>query len=157
MMIAPVLRDLGIDHQAGRFRRIPVMKGRFAKSTNRKLKLRSLRLPRLRNRLRLHRGGIQPVAMWSPRYRTILRQALGTQLGHHKGGLLDIVYDIHASRYQDPGRSSTHQSSKLSSPSLMHGLRTNLHIWLEHGSNFKATSKSRSTPAIRSKDPWRRQ
>lgn len=41
--IAPVLRDLGIDHQARRFCRIPVLKGRFHKCTKRKLKLRSLR------------------------------------------------------------------------------------------------------------------
>ena len=60
--IAPVMRDLGIDHQAARKRRIPVMKQRIKKANHRKIKLRSLKIPALRVRLRLHRGGIQPVA-----------------------------------------------------------------------------------------------
>ena len=104
--IAPVTRDLGIDHQAGRFRRIPVLKTRCQKAKQRRLKLRALRLPSL-NRLRF---GVQSVAMWgveaqglAPRYRTVLRQALGKHLGHHEGGLLDVIYDLHAKRYQDPG------------------------------------------------------
>lgn len=61
--IAPVMRDLGIDHQAARKRRIPVMKQRIKKANTRKLKLRSLKIPALKVRLRLHRGGIQPVAL----------------------------------------------------------------------------------------------
>ena len=75
--VVPVLRDLGIDHQSGRFRRIPVLKTRYQKAKQRRLKLRSLRLPNLSNRLRLYKGGIQTVAMWgveaqglAPRYRT---------------------------------------------------------------------------------------
>ena len=100
--VAPVMRDLGIDHQAARQRRIPVMKQRIKKATARKVKLRSLKIPALKVRLRLHRGGIQPVALWgvesqglAPRYRAAL-------LGHHTGGLLDVTYDIHAKRYIDP-------------------------------------------------------
>lgn len=38
--VASVMRDLGIDHQAASRRRIPVMKQRFAKAHQRKLKLR---------------------------------------------------------------------------------------------------------------------
>lgn len=104
------MRDLGIDHQAGRYRRIPVLKTRYQKAKQRRLKLRALRLPSLSNRLRLYKGGIQSVAMWgveaqglAPRYRTVLRQALGRQLGHHRGGLLDVIYDFNAKRYQDLG------------------------------------------------------
>ena len=80
---ATVMRDLGIDHQAGRRRRIPALKQRFRKAQQRKTKLRNLKIPALKIRLRLHRGGIQPVAMWgiegqglAPRCRTGLRQAL---------------------------------------------------------------------------------
>ena len=56
------MRDLGIDHQAGRARRIPIVKQRTQKAHQRRLKLRNLKIPALRVRLRLHRGGIQPVA-----------------------------------------------------------------------------------------------
>ena len=107
--VATVMRDLGIDHQAARRRRIPVTKQRFAKANQRKLKLRSLKIPSLKVRLRLRRGGIQPVALWgieaqglAPRYRTALRAALASQLGHRKGGTLDATYDIHSNKYMDP-------------------------------------------------------
>ena len=107
--VAPVMRDLGIDHQAARKRRIPVMKQRIKKATARKVKLRSLKIPALKVRLRLHRGGVQPVALWgvesqglAPRYRAALRHGMGKHLGHHTGGLLDVTYDIHAKRYIDP-------------------------------------------------------
>ena len=73
------------------------------------VKLRSLKIPALKVRLRLHRGGIQPVALWgvesqglAPRYRAALRQAMAKHLGHRAGGLLDITYDIHSKRYIDP-------------------------------------------------------
>ena len=108
--VVPVMRDLGIDHQAGRARRIPVMKQRMQKAQQRRLKLRNLKIPTLRVRLRLHRGGIQPVAIWgvesqglAPRYRQALRQALAKQLGHHTGGILDVTCDIHKDKYGDPG------------------------------------------------------
>ena len=108
--VEAVMRDLGVDHQAARRRRIPVMKQRLAKANNRRLKLRALKIPGLKIRLRLHRGGIQPAALWgiegqglAPRYRTTLRQAMAKHLGHHTGGLLDSTYDLHSKRYIDPG------------------------------------------------------
>ena len=108
--IQTVMRDLGVDHQGARRRRIPVMKQRLNKAHTRKLKLRTLRLPALKIRLRLHRGGIQPAALWgvegqglAPRYRTALRQAMAQHLGHHKGGLLDSTHDLHHRKYIDPG------------------------------------------------------
>ena len=61
--VESVMRDLGIDHQAARRRRIPVMKQRLLKANNRKIKLRALKIPALKVRLRLHQGGIQPVAL----------------------------------------------------------------------------------------------
>ena len=86
------------------------MKQRLAKAHKRKLKLRTLRIPTLKIRLRLHRGGIQPAALWgvegqglAPRYRTSLRQAMAKHLGHHNGGLLDSTYDLHHKKYIDPG------------------------------------------------------
>ena len=106
--VASVMRDLGVD-LAARRRRIPVMRQRFAKAKQRKIKLRTLKIPSLRVRLRLHKGGIQPVALWglegqglAPRYRTALRQAMATHLGHHAGGMLDATYDIHSHKYIDP-------------------------------------------------------
>ena len=107
--IQSVMRDLGIDHQAGRRRRITTLQNRFKKNKQRRIKLRTLRLPSLRTRLRLHRGGIQPVALWgvegqglAPRYRQALRQALATHLGLHSGGITDVVYDQHQTKYMDP-------------------------------------------------------
>ena len=86
------------------------MKQRMQKAKQRRLKLRNLKIPTLRVRLRLHRGGIQPVAIWgvesqglAPRYRQALRHALAKQLGHRTGGILDVTYDIHKDRYGDPG------------------------------------------------------
>ena len=97
--IQSVMRDLGIDHQAGRRRRIATLQNRFKKHKQRRIKLRSLRLPNLKTRLRLHRGGTQPVALWgvegqglAPRYRQALRQALATHLGQHPGGITDVIY-----------------------------------------------------------------
>ena len=60
--VETVMRDLGVDHQGARRRRIPVMKQRLAKAHKRKVKLRTLRIPTLKIRLRLHRGGVQPAA-----------------------------------------------------------------------------------------------
>lgn len=74
------------------------MKQRISKAHRRKLKLRNLKLPALKLRLRLHRGGVQPVALWgiegqglALRYRTALRHALAKQLGHNARGLLDSL------------------------------------------------------------------
>ena len=61
--VETVMRDLGVDHQGARRRRIPVMKQRLTKAHTRKIKLRTLRIPALKIRLRLHRGGIQPAAL----------------------------------------------------------------------------------------------
>ena len=103
------MRDLGVDHQAARKRRIPVLRQRFQKAKQRRLKLRTLKIPALKIRLRRHKGGIQPVALWgieaqglAPRYRQALRQALATHLKHHAGGLLDSTYDLHSNKYMDP-------------------------------------------------------
>ena len=55
--LVPVMRDLGIDHQAGRARRIPVMKQRMQKAKQRRLKLRNLKIPTLRVRLEVASRG----------------------------------------------------------------------------------------------------
>ena len=107
--VETVMRDLGVDHQGARRRRIPVMKQRLAKAHKRKVKLRTLRIPTLKIRLRLHRGGVQPAALWgvegqglAPRYRQALRQAMAKHLAHQAGGLLDSTYDLHQKKYIDP-------------------------------------------------------
>ena len=46
--VESVTRDLGVDHQAARRRRIPVMKQRLTKASHRKLKLRALKIPALK-------------------------------------------------------------------------------------------------------------
>ena len=99
--VTTVMRDLGIDHQAARRRRIPVQPQRFQKAQQRKVRLNTLNIPALKIRLRLRKGGIQPVALWgleaqglAPRYHKAMR--------HHAGGLLDSTYDLHGNRYMDP-------------------------------------------------------
>ena len=47
--IQTVMRDLGIDHSAGRRRRIATLQQRFRKNRQRRIKLRSLKLPNLRS------------------------------------------------------------------------------------------------------------
>ena len=96
--IQTVMRDLGIDHSAGRRRRIATLQQRFRKNKQRRIKLRSLKLPNLRTRLHLHRGGVQPVALWgfegeglAPRFRVALRQSLAVHLGLHQGGLTSFM------------------------------------------------------------------
>ena len=105
--VASVMRDLGVDHQAARRRRIPVIRQRMNKTKQRKLKLRTLKIPALKVRLRLHRGGIQPVALCTiegqglaPRYRTALKQAMAS--GSSCRWLLASTYDIHSNKYMDP-------------------------------------------------------
>ena len=97
--VEAVMRDLGVDHSH-----------EATTGNKRKLKLRTLRIPALKIRLRLQRGGIQPAALWgvegqglAPRYRTTLRQAMAKHLSHHTGGLLDSTYDLHHKKYIDPG------------------------------------------------------
>ena len=108
--IQSVMRDLGIGHSAGRRRRIATLQQRFHKNKQRRIKLRSLKLPNIRTRLRLHRGGVQPVAFWgfegqglAPRYRLALRQGLAVHLGLHQGGLQDVIYDQMSQKFGDPG------------------------------------------------------
>ena len=81
-----------------------------SKAGRRKIKLRTLKLPALKLRLRLHRGGTQPVALWgiegqglAPRYRTALRHAMAKRLGHHTGGLPHSAFDLRSHKYMDPG------------------------------------------------------
>ena len=127
--VASVARDLGVDHQAARRRRIPVLRQRFAKAKQRRLKLlRTLKIPSLRVRLRLHKGGIQPVALrgiegqgLAARYRTALRQAMAANLGHHTGGMLDATYDAHSHKYIDPADQIVVHHIKA--------LRTLYHTW----------------------------
>ena len=58
--IQTVMRDLGIDHSTGRRRRIATLQQRFKKNRQRRIKLRTLKLPNLKTKLRLHKGGVQP-------------------------------------------------------------------------------------------------
>ena len=94
------MRDLGIDHQAARRRRIPVLRQRFQKAKKRKFKLGTLKIPALKVRLRLHRGGVQPVALWGIEAQGLAPMA--THLGHHAGRLLDSTYNLHSTHYIDP-------------------------------------------------------
>ena len=80
------------------------MKQRLLKANNRKIKLGALKTPALKVRLRLHRGGIQPVALWGVESQGLApRCTMAKHLGHHNGGLLGITYDINSKRYIDPG------------------------------------------------------
>ena len=107
-----LMRDLGVDSQGARKRRIRQVQARFRRARARKAQLRKLRIPQARQKLRLYRGGIHPCAVWgveaqglAPRYRTELRVAFGRHLQWQRGGNLDIVFDLHSQKYRDPGDS----------------------------------------------------
>ena len=163
--VVPVMRDLGIDHQAGRARRIPVMKQRMQKAKQRRLKLRNLKIPTLRVRLRLHCGGIQPVAIWgvesqglAPRYPQALRQALAKQLGHHNGGILDVTYMTSTRpNMLIPEIKSSSTTSEPCTCSYKAGLQSNYHSYNKHGKRPIKACRSNSTHGTPSKDPWPQQ
>ena len=108
----PLMRDLGVDSQGGRRRRIRQVQARFRKARARKAQLHKLRIPKARHKLRLYKGGIHPCAVWgveaqglAPRYRSELRAAFGKHLQWQRGGNLDTVFDLHSQKYRDPGDS----------------------------------------------------
>ena len=55
--ISTVMRDLGIDHQAARRRRIPVLRQRLQKAKQRRLKLRTLKIPAFENQVKTSQRG----------------------------------------------------------------------------------------------------
>ena len=155
------MRDLGVDRQGARRRRIPVMKQRLAKAHKRKVKLRTLRIPTLKIRLRLHRGGIQPAALWgvegqglAPRYRQALRQAMAKHLGHHGGGLLDTTYDLHQKKYIDPADQVVITTSKPSTASSKPGPQNNWLHWNRPGKPPITSSTPSSTRGTPYAGPW---
>ena len=154
--VEAVMRDLGVDHQGARRRRIPVMKQRLAKAHKRKLKLRTLRIPALKIRLRLHRGGVQPAALWgveglAPRYRTTLRQAMAKHLGHNTGDYLTVPTTCAKRSTSIQVIKSSSTTSKPSTASSMPGPRSN---WLRWSKLAITSFKPSSTHATQSVDPW---
>ena len=159
-----VMRDLGVDHQGARRRRIPVMKQRLAKASKRNLKLRTLRIPALKIRLRLHRGGIQPAALWgvegqglAPRYRTALRQAMAKHLGHHNGGLLDSTYDLHQKKYTDPGDQVIIHHIKAIHRLIQAWPHDQIAALEQAWKPLSTSSKPNNTPGTQSGVPWPQQ
>ena len=151
--IQSVMRDLGIDHAAGRKRRIATLQQRFRKNKQRRIKKRSLKLPNLRTRLRLHRGGVQPVAFWgfegqglAPRYRLALRQGLAVHLGLHQGGLQDVIYDQVSQKFGDPGDRWSYTTSGHYTPSFPIGRPTISSTSSKHGSHSATRYTNISTP-----------
>ena len=101
--IQSVMRDLGIDHSAGRKRRIATLQQKGGSSSG--------------------ASSSDSIAeesnQWpsgASRYRLALRQGLATHLGLHHSGLTDVIYDQHTKKYADPGTKSSSITSGLSTP-----------------------------------------
>ena len=155
------MRDLGIDHQAARRRRIPVLRQRFQKAKQRKFRLRTLKIPALKIRLRLHRGGLQPVALGgieaqglAPRYRTALRQAMATHLRHRAGGLLDIAPTCTAPNTLIRQIRSSCTTSRPCTPSTTTGRGINSSTLSRHGKRFTQTYSNADTHGMWSRALW---
>ena len=90
--IAPVMRDLGIDHQA---------ETTHQKSQPQENQAEEPQDPSPQSQATPSSRSPQSQGL-APRYRAALRHSMAKHLGHHTGGLLDVIYDIHAKRYIDP-------------------------------------------------------
>ena len=107
-----LMRDLGLDTQGTRRRRVHQLRLRMQKAFNRHKHVRRLKIPKVGHRLRLHKGGIHPCAVWgaqaqgmAPRYRTQLRTMMARHFGHQRNGSLDVVFDLHSHEATDPADS----------------------------------------------------
>ena len=147
--IQTVMRDLGIDHQAGCRRRIATLQQRFKKNRQRRLRLRTLKLPNLKTRFRLHRGGIQQGQGLAPRLRQALRRTLANHLGLQSGGQPDVVYDQYSHKYMDPADQVVLQH--------IHALHTLLAHWPpDHLPRIEQT-EANLLLVPRERDQWRQQ
>ena len=106
--IRALARDLGTDYAAARRRRITVAQGREQKSLKRAAKLKKLRVPSLQHRWRAFRSGVFAASAWghqaqglAPKRLKWLRACEAQQLGRHKLGDLDVVYDFYPN-FVDP-------------------------------------------------------
>ena len=106
--IRALARDLGTDYAAARRRRITVAQGREQKGLKRAAKLKKLRVPSLQHRWRAFRSGVFAASAWghqaqglAPKRLRWLRACGAQQLGRHKLGDLDVVYDFYPN-FVDP-------------------------------------------------------
>ena len=106
--IRALARDLGTDYAAARRRRITVAQGREQKGLKRAAKLKKLRVPSLQHRWRAFRSGVFAASAWghqaqglAPKRLRWLRACGAQQLGRHKLGDLDVVFDFYPN-FVDP-------------------------------------------------------
>ena len=106
--IKALARDLGTDCAAARRRRVTVAKGRESKGQKRAFKLKKLRVPALQHRWRAFKSGVFAASAWghqaqglSPKRLRWLRACGAQQLGRHKLGDMDVVYDFYP-KFVDP-------------------------------------------------------
>ena len=86
-----------------------LQKARFRRGARRNKKLGALKIPQPRINLRLFSGGVSSAMLWGhqaqglpPTRREYLRTKLSRQLGRHKFGHIDVVYDFQGNRTRDP-------------------------------------------------------
>ena len=103
-----VMKDLGVDSSGARCRRIKAHRERQLKGNLRRRELKTLRVPTMSFRVRLHRGAIHSVMAWGaeslgipPARMKVFRLALAQHLGLQKGGNLDVLF-LAETRYEDP-------------------------------------------------------
>ena len=106
--IKALARDLGTDYAAARRRRVTVASGREHKGQKRAFRLRRLRVPALQHKWRAFKSGVFAASAWghqaqglSPKRLRWLRACGAQQLGRHKLGDTDVVYDFHPN-FVDP-------------------------------------------------------
>ena len=101
--------DLGMATSAGRARTVAGQHKRLAKAGKRLQKLRSLKVPVTRKKVRVYSASIVAAGIWghqsqgiSPKVQTTLRMQAGNMVHLQKLGSVDIVLDLQESNIKDP-------------------------------------------------------
>ena len=107
--ITLLAKDLGVDSNAGRRRRLATFLGRQGKAKSRSRRMRNLRIPRPKARIRLARGSVLTSATYghqsqgiSPKRMKWLRATLVSNLGRQTLGGTLTVLEIHSHQIPDP-------------------------------------------------------
>ena len=101
--------DLGMATSAGRARTFAGQRKRLAKAGKRLQKLRSLKVPVTRKKVRVYSASIVAAGIWghqsqgiSPKVQKTLRMQAGNMVHLQKLGSVDIVLDLQESNIKDP-------------------------------------------------------
>ena len=122
--------DLGMATSAGRARTFAGQRKRLAKAGKRLQKLRSLKVPVTRKKVRVYSASIVAAGIWghqsqgiSPKVQKTLRMQAGNMVHLQKLGSVDIVLDLQESNIKDPAVEIVVQHWKTVSKVLAKGAR----------------------------------